>query len=144
MCGLLLYRMFALHVEFLGHLVSVIGRQVFVQGLIVSRNTSPNARCMGCEKGAYLGYLMANVEQSHAGHPFISMINHPRGLVQIKAIKALHYPAGCIRKHGSFVVIAITVQTVHLKPLPHLGIYLIFQCIKGLVIHQYGKRMSWN
>ena len=135
MCGLLLYRMFALHVEFLGHLVSMIGRQIFVQGLIVSRDTSTNARRMGCEKGANLGYLMANVEQSHAGHPFISMINHLLGLVQIKAIKALHHPTSCIRKHRSFVVIAIAVQTVHLKPLPHLGINLIFQCIKGLVIH---------
>ena len=54
MSRLFLDGVLALHIEFTGHLVAIVGKQVVIQRFIISRNTSSYACSMGSEKRGYL------------------------------------------------------------------------------------------
>lgn len=85
--------MLALHVEFLGHPVALIGVQIFVERLVVARNTAPYARGMGRKDGLNPRQTPSNVKQSQAGHPFVAVINDLQGVVQLKMIETFHHLA---------------------------------------------------
>ena len=53
MCGLLLDRMFRLHVQLTSHLVAIIGKQIVVQGFHISSYRATNTRSVGCKDSTY-------------------------------------------------------------------------------------------
>ena len=72
---LLLDGMFALNIEFAGHLVAIIGEKIVVERLVVARNAASNGGGVGGENGANLRQMMLDVEQSEARHPFVGVVD---------------------------------------------------------------------
>ena len=72
---LTLCRVLADHIQFLGHLVAVVALEIVVKGLVVAGNGTPDACCMGCEKGRYSGTMLLQVEESKSCLPLIEMGN---------------------------------------------------------------------
>ena len=136
--------MFALHVEFFGHLVATISPKIFVERLHVARNAAPDARGMRRENSAYLRHMLMNIKQTQAGHPFMALINHLCRSRQHMPIETLDHLCRSIGKHRSLVIIAIGMQTIHLEIGPHLTIDVILLRIERAEIHQQRNRRSRN
>ena len=134
--------MLALHIQFLCHLVAMIGKKIVVKGFIVACNTASDARSMGGKNGSDGWNMLANIKQTKTRHPLVALINNLFRVVKIIAIEALYNTTGRIRKHGCLVIIAIGMQTVDLIVGPEVGINLIFICKKGCKINQNSDRAA--
>ena len=141
---LFFYRVLALYIEFSRHLISLIGREIGIERFVISGNATPYTGGMGGKDGRYLGHMLPHIQQPKSCHPFVPMIHHPLGSIQLGAIKAFHYPSGSIWKHRCLVVIAVAMQTIHLIKVPKLCIELVFLSIERLKIHQNGNGLSRN
>ena len=154
-----LYGVLALHVQLIGHLVAVIGKEIVVERLVVAGNGTTDARGMSCKDCSNLWHTGVNVEQSEARHPLIAVIDHlQRGHRRVgviafldafvptlqEAIHALHHQGGGIREHGSLVVVAIGVKRVNAIELPHTGVDLVFLLEIGFEVDQYGQGLAGN
>ncbi len=53
MSSLFFYRMLALHVQFPRHLVTVIGKEIIIEGFVVACNRASNTGGMSCKDSAY-------------------------------------------------------------------------------------------
>ena len=60
-CGLLLHRVLRLHTQLRSHLVTIVGRQIVVQGLVVASDGTPCRRRVGCKDGGHLGHVLLNI-----------------------------------------------------------------------------------
>ncbi len=134
MCCLFFNRVFRLHIQFLSHLIAVIGKQIVIQRLMITCNRPTDGSSMGRKNSRHLGHSFLYIKCSHSCHPFMSLIYHLIRFCQVVVIETLHHSARSIRKHGSFVVIAISVQRIYLKTIPHFCVYIVFFLKKRLEI----------
>ena len=125
-------------------MVSVVGKQIFVEGLVVAGNTSSDACCMGCKYGCNRWKVLSYVQQAQSGHPFVTMIHHFFVIFHLVTAETLYHFGRSIREHRRLVVISIAVQTVHLEVFPQLRIYFIFLRKEGLKIYQHSNRRARN
>ena len=139
---LLLYRVFALHVQLLGHLVTIISKQIVVERFHVTSYRTPDACGMRREHRTDLRQPVVDIERTQSAHPLIGMVYHLLVAVQIMMIETLHHQSSSIREHRSLVVVAIGMQTVHAVVFPQPAIYLILFLEKRLEVHQDGDRCA--
>ena len=131
------------HVELLCHLGAVVGPQVLVEGLVVASDAAPDAGGMGGEDGGNGRHVLAYVQGSQAGHPFVGLIHHMLlALLQAMVVETLHHEGGCIGEHVGFVVIAVAVEAVHLKIVPGICIEGVTLRIVGLEVYQHHTGLS--
>ena len=138
MCSLLLNTVFALHVQLARHLVAIIGKQVVVQRLLVTRNRSSNAGSVGSKHRTNLWQLVVQVQQSQSAHPLVSVVNHLLFGLQAVLVETLYYESCSIREHRSLIVVAIGMQRVHLVVFPQPAIYFVFLLKIRIKINQNG------
>ena len=117
--------MFGLHIEFISHLIAIVGVEILIERLVVSGDASTYTCGMGGEYSGYLGHLVLDVQQTEASHPLIAMIYHATVAIDVVTIEALYHSAGSIGEHRGFVVIAIGMQTIHLIVFPQPSVYII-------------------
>ncbi len=109
--GRLLFNgMLGLHVQFLRHLVAVVGEEIIVERLVVASYGTTDGGGMGCEDSPYLGNGRLKIEGGHTGHPLVCLKHHLVRFRQIIAIEALYHLSGGESKHGCFIIIAISMQ----------------------------------
>ena len=144
MSGLSLNTVLGFHVQLSRHLRAVISPKIIVKRLSVSGNASSDACGMGCKNGGNLRNAFLYIKRTQAGHPFMSLIHHVICIVQKLLVETLHHPAGSIREHIGFVIVAISMQAVYLIIVPSLGIQLITNGKKGIKIHKHNKRFAGN
>ena len=99
MGSLSLYGMLTLHVQFIGHLITVIAGKIIIKRLVITRDTTANTRCMRREYGGYGRNMLIDIEQTKTRHPFITMINDLLRWAQIKLVEALNNQSSSIREH---------------------------------------------
>ena len=146
---LFLYRMFRLHIQLLSHLVAIIGKEVVIEGLLVTSNRTSDASGMGCEDGTNLWQFIVDIKGTKSAHPFIGMIDNLCIVIEGFAfdsihIKALHDQCCSIREHRCFVIVTISMERIYCIVFPQPAIYLIFLFKERFEINQYGNRFSWN
>ena len=96
----LLKRMFGLHVKFFGHLVAEITRHVVIKGLTITANTAANACGMGGKHRGHMRQAGFDIEQSHAGRPFIKMGHRLQFGVILPSDDTFDDKTGSIGKHA--------------------------------------------
>ena len=144
---LLLYRVLALHVQFPGHLVAVVGEEIVVEGLLVAGYRTADTRSMGGEDGADLGQFIVDVEGTKTAHPLIGMIDDSALRIEIedlRFVETLYHQTGSIREHRGLVVVAIGMERIHLVFLPQPGVDVVFLLEEGLEVHQDGNGLARN
>ena len=139
---LVLNGMLALHVELLGHLVTVIAFEIVVQWLIVPGNAPAYAGGMGRKDRGNLGDILMDIEQAQACHPFVAMIDDLLIRRDIIVIKALYDARRGIREHRGLVVIAIGMKAVDLEVFPQLAVDRVLLLIEPVEVDKYGYGVS--
>ena len=140
--GLLLYGMLALHVQLARHLITIVGKKIVVERLVVAGDTTSDAGSMGSKQGGYFRKILADIKQAQACHPFVTMINDFILAAQIEVIETFHYLCSTIREHGSFVIVAISMQAIHLEVFPQLCIQFILLCIVLCEVNKDSYRIT--
>ena len=96
---LLLYRLLALHVKLLRHLVAVVACEIFVERLVVACDASADACGMGCEHRGDLRQTVVDVEDAETCHPLVAVIDDVIVGGQIKTVIALCHACSSVREH---------------------------------------------
>ena len=91
---LVLYRVLALHVKLISHLVTIVTLKIVIQWFVVTGYTSANTRGMSCEYSSDLRNVFMDIQQAKTRHPFISMINNLLFRGDIIIVETL-YNQGC-------------------------------------------------
>ena len=121
----LLYRVFADHIQFLRHLVAVIGEEIVIKRFHVTCYTTANARGMSREDGTNLRQLIVDIQSAKTAHPLVGVIDHLLRAIKIVVVETLYHQGSSIREHRSLVVVTIGMKTVYAVVLPQPTIYLI-------------------
>ena len=79
MSGLLLNRVFRLHVKLIGHLVTIIGKQIVIERFLITGNRTAYTGSMGRKECCYLWNILVQVEGTQTAHPLIGMIDDLQG-----------------------------------------------------------------
>ena len=74
-CCLLLNGVLALHVQLVSHLITMIGEEVVIKGLLITCDGTTNAGGMCREDSTDLGQHIINIQGTQSAHPFVSMID---------------------------------------------------------------------
>ena len=116
--SLLFYRMLALHIEFLRHLITIIGKKIIIKRLIITGNTTTDTCSMRGEHSSHLRKMLVHIEHTKSCHPFISMIDNFLAFSNNMFVETLYYQSGSIREHRCFVIVTISMKTINLIVLP--------------------------
>ena len=133
---LLLDGMLRLHIQFLCHLIAIIRKQIVIQRLMIAGYRTSDGSSVGCKNSSNFGDSFLYIKCSHSGHPFMCLIYHLIRFCQVVAVETFYYSSGSVRKHRSLVVIAISVQRVYLKTIPHFCVYIVLLFKKRLEINK--------
>ena len=131
---LLLDGMLRLHIQFLCHLIAIIRKQIVIQRLMIAGYRTSDGSSVGCKNSSNFGDSFLYIKCSHSGHPFMCLIYHLIRFCQVVAVETFHHLSCSIRKHRSFVVIAISMQRIYLKTIPHICVYIVLLLKKRLKI----------
>ena len=83
-----------------------------------------------------------DVQGAEARHPFVSLIDNPLGFIEEKVIETLYDPTGGIGEHRGLVVVAVSVQGIHLEIGPGGAVDVVALRIERHEIHQYHHRAA--
>lgn len=119
---------------YLGHII--------IKRFPVSADTASDTRRMSGKQRAYLRETTLHIKQSHACCPLIEMSQYVFAGCRRISKNTLDHNAGRMRKRTGFIVIAISVQTIYAKFIPHFAIEFVFDSIHRNEIHQYSNRTS--
>ena len=141
-CCLFLDGVFALHVELTGHLVAIVCKEIIVERLVISGNAPADTRGMSGKYGSHFRQVFLHIEQSQTCHPFVSMVQHLLAFFYDMLAEALHNKCCGIRKHGRFVIIAVSMQTVNAISFPSLAVDIILLIIIRCKVHKDRHRFA--
>ena len=88
---LFFYRVFALHVQLLSHLVAIIGKEIVVEWFVVACYRASYARSVSSEYGSNTWNILLQVQHSETSHPLISLIYHLLLIETEELVVALHH-----------------------------------------------------
>ena len=136
--------MLRLHVQLLSHLIAIVSEEVVVERLTVAGNAATDGGSVCREDGGNGRYVMLQIQSAKARHPFVSLIDDLFRFVEEMIVEALHNTSGSIREHRCLVVVAISMEAVHLILGPQGSIDIILLCKERTEIHQHDNGFSWN
>ena len=145
MCRLTLNGMLGFHVQFLGHLVAIIGKEIIIKRLVIACNATPYGGCMSCEDGSYGRYVFPDIQGTKTCHPFVSLIDHTLlSARKIVIVITFHNTPGCIGKHRSLVVVTIGMYRLDSIISPKRTVQSILCHKVRLEIHEDNTRATGN
>lgn len=109
----------------------------------VSADAAPDACGMSGENGSGLRESVFDVEESHAGCPFVEVCDYAgAGWEAFICTKAFDYKGGGMTESTSFGIIAIGVEGVNAVELPHFGEQFGVLGVYGVEFDEYGDWAS--
>ena len=139
------YTVLGSHIELIGHLNTIVSKQILIQRLAIAGYAATDAGGMGGEDCGYLWHMLAHIESAQTSHPLVDVIHHTLVLTLEEELpEAFHDQSGSISKHAGLVIVAISMQTIHLEIRPGLSIQFVLFLKIGLKIHQDHFGLSWN
>src|SRR5574344_332343 len=106
--SLFFHGMLCFHIQFLGHLIPIIGIEIVIERFVVGCNGTTDSRSMSGKDCCHLWHKMLQVKCSQTSLPFMSLKNHIVILSQFKeTIEPLHHLTCTPRKHKALIIITV-------------------------------------
>ena len=134
---------FGLHVEFAGHLVAVVCKQIIVEGFVVAGYGASDRSGVRGEYGGDFRDMFADIQRTQAGHPFMCLVDDIIGGCEFVVTEiAFHKFACCKGKHRGFIIITVSMQRIDIEVQPCLGIDVILLGIKAVEVDEENNRSA--
>ena len=143
MCALFLDAVLGFHRKLGRHLVAVVAFEVSIEQFVVAGDTSSDTCGVGGENRPHFRALVLQEEHAESRHPLMGLVDD---LATCEAVLAqCRGKTSCsVGKHGSFVVVAVSMQRINTKQFPSATVDLIFLREERLEINQNGYWISGN
>ena len=148
-CCLLLDRVLRLHIQFVCHLIAIIGKKIIVEWFLITSYRAANTSSMRREYRTNLWQLIVDIQSAKSTHPLVGMINHLGIVVEGLAfntilIKAFNNQRCGIREHRGLVIVTVGMERINTVVLPQPAIDFILLFKIRLEIHQDSNRLTWD
>ena len=143
-CCLALDAVLGLHVQFISHLIAVVGKEIVIERFAVTGNAASDGGGVRREDGGDGRDMFVDIQCAETRHPLMSLIDDALVLVEEAMVEALHHTACGIGEHRSLIVVAIGVEGIHLEVVPEAAVDLVLLREEGLEIHQHHDGVARN
>ena len=144
MSGLLLYRVFSLHIQFACHLVAIVTIHIGIQCFVVTGNRTANRGSMSRKQSGNSRQLFLHIQSGHRQHPFIEQSSNRLVFQLVVMIETFDHLTYRIRKNTRLIVVAIGMDRIYPKVLPHRIEKDISFSEVGFEVHQDNWRQTWH